>query len=178
MADGSIEQAISLRSSIVIDLGGGDHVLQEYGYDLRLAEFCTALGAHPLGAFMCGPQIDDFEHVLVIWRAGYFRPERSLLVLNEYLMTQGKTPQGAFAKIMDHPGFTEMTEGGITPIFFPRLPCMEEMRAAGLGYSEAAAGKTSATGQLLGPVRQFMVKQWLEKIRNEFARTGASEWLP
>jgi hypothetical protein len=174
----SIEEALNIQSSIVIDLGGGDRVMQEYGHDLALVEFCAAQGANPLGLFFAGPELDDFEHVLAIWRAGYFRPRRSVLVFNEYLVPQGRTPQGAFNRIMEQPGYTEMTDGGMRPIFLPRLPCMEEMRNAGLSFVDAAAGKPGASGKPLGPVRQFMVKQWISKIRGEFERIKATEWLP
>lgn len=174
----SIEEALNLQSSIVIDLGGGDRVMQEYGHDLALVDFCEAQGAHTLGLFFCGPELDDFEHVLTIWRAGYFRPARSLLVFNEHLVPQGRTPQGAFNRIMEQPGYGELTDAGVRPFFFPRLPCMEEMRAAGLGFADAAAGKVGASGKPLGPVRQFMVKQWVTKVRCELERIGAWEWLP
>ena len=174
----SIEEALSAQSSIVIDLGGGDRVMQEYGHDLALVDFCEALGAHPLGLFFAGPELDDFDHVLAIWRAGYFRPSRSILIFNEHLVPQGRTPQGAFNRIMEQPGFKEMTDTGVRPIFFPRLPCMDEMRAAGLGFAAAASGKSGLAGTPLGPVRQFMVKQWVGKIQAELRRIRATEWLP
>jgi hypothetical protein len=165
-------------ASVVIDLGGGDRVMQEYGHDLALVEFCEALGAHPLGLFFAGPELDDFEHVLAVWRAGYFRPTRSILVLNEHLVPQGRTPQGAFNRIMEQDGYKEMTDAGVRPIFLPRLPCMEEMRSAGLGFADAASGRPGLKGTPLGPVRQFMVKQWVGKIQAELKRIKALEWLP
>lgn len=174
----SIEDALNAQSSIIIDLGGGDRVMQEYGHDLALVEFCEALGAHPLGLFFSGPELDDFEHVLAIWRAGYFRPTRSILVFNEHLVPQGRTPHGAFNRIMEQEGYREMTDAGVRPIFFPRLPCMEEMRTAGLGFADAASGKPGIKGVPLGPVRQFMVKQWVGKIQAELKRIKAVEWLP
>ncbi|MHB0671726.1 hypothetical protein [Roseomonas mucosa] len=174
----SIEEALSLQSSIVIDLGGGDRVMQEYGHDLALVEFCEALGAHPLGLFFAGPELDDFEHVLAIWRAGYFRPRRSVLIFNEYLVPQGRTPHGAFNRIMAQPGYAEMTDAGVRPIFLPRLPCMEEVREAGLSFVDAAAGRVGPSGKPLGPLRQFIVRQWIDKIRGEFERIKATEWLP
>ena len=174
----SIEEALNVQSSIVIDLGGGDRVMQEFGHDLALVDFCEAAGVHPLGLFVSGPELDDFEHVLAIWRAGYFRPKRSLLIFNEHLVPQGKTPHGAFNRIAEQPGFSEMIEGGMRPVVFPRLPCMEEMRAAGLGFVDAATGKSGNAGKPLGPMRQFMVKQWIAKVQAEIQRSGATEWLP
>lgn len=174
----AIEEALNVQSSIVLDLGGGDRVMQEFGHDLALVEFCEAAGVHPLGLFISGPDLDDFEHVLAIWRAGYFRPARSVLVFNEHLVPQGKTPTGAFDRIMEQPGFAELVSGGVRPLFLPRLPCMEEMRAVGLGFVDAAAGRPGLGGKPLGPMRQFMVKKWIERVQTEFSRVGALEWLP
>ena len=67
--------------SLVLDLGGGDRVLSEYGRDLGLVEFCTSAGIEPLAIYVSGPEIDDFEHALAIWKAGYFAAKRSILVL-------------------------------------------------------------------------------------------------
>ena len=76
------------RVSLILDLGGGDRVLQEYGRDLQLAEFCEAIGVKPLALCFTGPEPGDFDSVIATWKAGYFRPERSILILNEYLVPQ------------------------------------------------------------------------------------------
>ena len=67
----------------MLDLGGGDRVLQEHGRDLRLVEFCARRGIEPLALYFLGSEDEDLRHVLSIWEAGYFRPRRTLLVLNE-----------------------------------------------------------------------------------------------
>jgi len=174
----TIGEALDLQSSLVVDLGGGDRVMQEYGHDLALVDFCEENGAHPLGLFICGPEPDDFEHILGIWRAGYFRPKRSILVMNEHLVPAGRTPHGAFDATMGTPGFKEIVSQGARPMFLPRLPCMKEMRAAGLSFINAAAGNPGSSGNPLDPVRQFMVKQWVGKIAKEFDRIKVAGWLP
>ncbi|WP_424140116.1 hypothetical protein [Roseomonas chloroacetimidivorans] len=174
----TVAEALSMQSSLVIDLGGGDRVMQEYGYDLALVDFCEASGAHPLGIFISGPEPDDFEHVLAIWRAGYFRPRRSLLVMNEHLIPPGRSPQGAFDPLSETDGFKEMVSQGARPMYLPRLPCMKEMRALGLGFLDAAAGKPGTSGKPLDPVRQFMVKQWIGKVQKEFERLKVTGWMP
>lgn len=174
----TVGEALNLQSSLVIDLGGGDRVMQEYGHDLALVDFCEECGAHPLGLFITGPEPDDFDHILGIWQAGYFRPKRSILVMNEHLVPAGRTPHGAFDTTMSSPGFKEMVSQGVRPMFLPRLPCMKEMRAAGLTFTEAASGKPGVAGKPLDPVRQFMVKQWVGKIIKEFERIKVAGWLP
>ncbi len=175
---GSLGQMVALRTSLVLDLGGGDRVLADYGRDLGLVEFCTAAGIEPLALFVSGPEMDDFEHVLTIWKAGYFRSRRSILVLNEHLVSGGRTPAGAFDAIMSRPEMAEMMAGGLVPLFMPRLPCMTEMRAAGLSFLDTMASKPGLTGKPLGPVRQFMVGTWHKKMLAAFEGVGALDWLP
>jgi hypothetical protein len=172
----SVGEAMRLSASLVLDLGGGDRVMQEYGQDFALVEFCESQGMQPLGLFFCGPEMDDFEHILTIWRAGYFRARRSILLFNEHLVPSGRTPAGAFDGIRSRPELKQLVEDGIRPMRVARLPCMAEVRASGLSFLEAAGG--GRDGKFLDPVRQFMVKQWIGKIQGEFERIGATEWLP
>ena len=169
---------VANRSSLVLDLGGGDRVLAEYGRDLGLVDFCDAAAIKPLALFVCGPDMDDFEHVLTIWKAGYFKTPHSVLVFNEHLVSQGRTPIGAFDAITARPEFQEMVIGGLEPIFMPRLPCMKEMRVAGLSFLDAVANKPGLDGKPLDPVRQFMVTTWHKKMVKAFDDAGASAWLP
>ena len=173
-----LSDMVTSGSSLVFDLGGGDRVLSEYGRDLGLAEFCESAGIESLALYMSGPERDDFEHVLAIWRAGYFNAKRSVLVLNEHLVTGGRTTQGAFNAIINDPGYDAMLEAGVVSVFMPRLPCMAEMRRAGLSFLDAINGKPGLDGKPLDPVRQFMIKTWHNKMLGQFTQAGAIEWLP
>ncbi len=173
-----LANAVMLKASLVLDLGGGDRVLSEYGLDLGLIEFCARRSITPLALYVTGPDSEDFEHVLSIWRAGYFRAAKSLLVLNEHLVPQGKTPTGAFDHILHRPEMEEMLTGGMYPVLMPRLPCLGEMRRLNLSFLEAIEGKLGSTGKPLDPVRQFMVEAWHGKMTKAFKEAGAWEWLP
>lgn len=169
---------VAQRTSLMLDLGGGDRVLAEYGRDLGLVEFCETATIQPMALFVSGPDLDDFDHILTIWRAGYFRTARSVLVFNEHLVGQGRTPVGAFDAILSRPELQQMTMEGFVFIFMPRLPCMNEMRAAGLSFLDAVANKPGITGKPLDPVRQFMVATWHKKMVAAFEKAGALGWLP
>lgn len=173
-----LSEMVALRTSLVLDLGGGDRVLSEYGRDLGLVDFCAMAGIEPLALFMCGPEMDDFEHVVTIWRAGYFRPDRAILVFNEHLVAGGRTPTGAFDAIMKRPEIDQMMAEGLRVVFMPRLPCMVEMRRAGLSFLNAVANKAGVDGKPLDPVRQFMVSGWHKRMLKELSEAGALDWLP
>lgn len=170
-----LNRMVKEKRSAVLDLGGGDRVLQEYGRDLRLVEFCERRGITPLALYYLGPEEEDLKHVLSIWEAGYFRPKHSLLMLNEGVIREGRTVAGAFERTLSHPGFLRMVEGGATPILMQRLACMDTVRAAGLGFYDAATG---SGGQALDPVEQFMVEDWLAGLEAKRVEVGAASWLP
>jgi hypothetical protein len=164
-------------SSLILDFGGGERVLEEYGRDVAFLEFCESVGIEPLSIYMIGPELDDFEHVLSIFRAGYFRARRSLLVMNESLALRDKTTAGAFNEIFTHPGFEEMAKE-VMPVSMFRLPCMTEMRSGGLTFYEAADNKRTKSGKFLDPIHQFQITNWLSKMEKEFELKGITEWLP
>ena len=173
-----VGQMVSTKASLVLDLGGGDRVLSDYGQDLPLAAFCQAAGVSCLPLYFSGPEKDDFDHIVAIHDAGYFRGTHAILFLNESLVRAGKTPAGAFDPIMDRPELRRLMNGGVRIILIPRLPCMTEMRASGLSFHDAAANKPGASGKPMDPVRQFMVKTWLERLEEQFNEVGVTEWLP
>ena len=170
-----LNRMVKEQRSAVLDLGGGDRVLQEYGRDLRLVEFCERRGIIPLALFYLGPEEEDLRHVLSIWEAGYFRPKRSILVLNEGVIREGRTVVGAFERTLKHPGFATMVEAGAVPILMQRLACMDAVKAAGLGLYEAATGEGD---QPLDPVEQFMVEDWLADLEAKRREVSAHSWLP
>jgi hypothetical protein len=170
-----LNRMVKERRSAVLDLGGGDRVLQEYGRDLRLVEFCARRGIEPLALYFLGPEDEDLRHVLSIWEAGYFRPRRTLLVLNEGVIREGRTVAGAFGRTLDDPGFARMVEEGAVPVLMQRLACMDLVRRGGVGLYQAATGDGGAP---LDPVEQFMVEDWLADLERKRADAGATTWLP
>ena len=168
----TLNQMVKERRSCGMDLGAGDPLLKEYGKDLDLVGFCNRRKIEPLALYFLGPEEEDMNHCLSIWRSGAFRPERALLVCNEGVIREGKTVAGAFEKTLASPGFKEMVEGGAVPILMRRLPCMDLVRKPGLGFYAAAAGQGD-----LDPVEEFMCGQWTDANETARANVGASDWL-
>lgn len=173
---GILNRMVEEQRSAVLDLGGGDRVLQEYGRDLLLVEFCEEYGIEPLALYFLGPEEEDLKHVLSIWEAGYFRPKRSFLVMNEGVIREGKTMAGAFDQTLNDPGLAKMIEAGAIPIMMKRLACMDLVRKSGIGFYSAATGGKGATGKPLDPTYAFMVKKWLRDLEGE--RMAQAGWLP
>ena len=170
-----LNSMVKEKRSAVLDLGGGDRVLMEYGRDLRLVEFCQRRGIEPLALYFLGPEEEDLKHVLAIWDAGYFRPKRTLLVLNEGVIREGRTVSGAFEKTLSHPGFEKMLQAGAVAILMQRLACMDLVKASGAGFYAAASGEGDKP---LDPVEEFMVGDWIEDLEGKREKAGTVVWLP
>jgi hypothetical protein len=174
----AIAEALERQASLAVDFGGGDRVMLEYGRELSLIKMCEEIGMAPLAVYVTGPDGDDFEHILSLWHSGIFRPKRSVLILNEHLVPNGRSPVGAFREIIGRPEMAEMAAEGLKVVVMPRLPCMTHVREAALSFLDAMAGEPSRKGTPLDPVRRFMVKQWLRRLEAGFLEVDAQDWLP
>jgi hypothetical protein len=174
----ALGRSVEEKASLLVDFGGGDRVMLEYGRELSLVEMADGLGLEPLAIYVTGPDIEDFDHILSLWRSGVFRPEHSLLVLNEHLVPNGRSPEGAFRGLMSRPEFVALAGEGLRPIVMPRLPCMSHVRDARLNLMDAMNGRPGRTGVPLDPVRRFMVKTWLKRLETIFSEEEVLEWLP
>ena len=170
---GLLDRILEENRSAVLDLGGGDRSLVEFGRDLKLVEFCENVGIQPLAIYFLGPDPEDLAHVVTLWQAGFFRPERSLLVFNEGIIRSGKTPVGAFDKTVSNADLEAMVTAGAKPIFMHRLAVMDAAKASGGGLYDAAAGKGS-----FGPTQRHMVLQWIKTFEAERKQLGVADWLP
>ena len=74
------------QTSMVLDMGGDDRVLEELAKQMNLSEFCESSGIAPLAIYTLGPDKQDFKDTITVYEKGYARCERSLFVMNESLV--------------------------------------------------------------------------------------------
>jgi hypothetical protein len=160
------------KMSAVVDFGGGDRFMLEYGRDLELVEYCEMFDIDPVAVYVLGPEAEDLRHCLSIYEAGYFRPERTILVLNEGVIRDGKTVVGEFEKTTKDPGFQKMLADGAKPLLLTKLPCMDLVKDRRLNFYEA-----SDSGSL-DPVEGFMLMKWLKGLEAKRQKLNVADWLP
>jgi hypothetical protein len=164
--------------SRVLDLSGGDRVLQEYVRDLVLREFCQDFGVELMMPIFLGPEIEDFRHAMEMLRSDELRCERTVLVLNEGVTRHGQTTAGAFDPIVGHPDFKAVLRDGVRPVFLRRLTCLSVLRERGLGFYDVITGKPDQSGVKASPTLYHMTKTWLDTFEREWREAGVAEWLP
>ena len=167
-----IEHAVSCA----LDLGGGDRLLQEYGRELAIGEFCRDFNVGLTAAFNLGPDLEDLYHVLEVLRSKVLLGARVLLLLNEGVIRQGQTTDGVFDPIVAHPEFQALVADGASTILVPRLTCLDQLRERGLGFYEAAEGGLDKHGKKASPTLQHMTKAWLRAMDREHDKQGTQGW--
>jgi hypothetical protein len=172
--DDMVEEGVSR----VLDLSGGDRVMQEFVRDLAVGDFCRDFGITPTVALFLGPDIEDFRHAVELLRSKEFPSERTILVLNEGVIRHGQTTSGAFQPISELADFRSILTEGVKPVFLRRLTCMSVLRERGLGYYEAAAGMPDKAGVRASPTLLHMTKTWLRTFEQEFEEACVLSWLP
>lgn len=172
---GVLSRMVSERLSAVLDLGGGDRALLDFGRDLRLIEFCARRKIEPLAVYCLGPDEEDLAHISSIFEAGYFRPKRALLLMSEGVIRGSQHVSGAFDRTMDDPRFKAMIGAGARPITVNRLACMGLFKKENVspGFYDAARGLAA-----LDPVQEFMVEDWCADLEAKRVKREVSEWLP
>lgn len=173
-----VHQMMSTKASTVLDLGGGNSALADLEHELPLVDFCNEAGVTCLPLYFCGPEKDDFDHIVSLHRAGHFKGPRSILFLNESLIRAGQTPAEAFEWFFERPELEQMEKEGMKMIYIRRLSCLTSMRATGLSFYDAASNKPGRDGHPLPPMRQFMVRKWLTQLEQDFVEAGVAELLP
>jgi len=173
-----VSKMVQERISLVLDLGAGDQVLAESCRELDLVEFCEDHEVEPLFLGTLGPDTEDFEHLLTIMRAGFFKTRRVIFVLNHNLVRAGKTVAGEFDEILARPELAEWDGPGFKIMRMPRLIYMEKIRLSGLNFYEAAACGKLKDGRPIDPMWQFDAKKWIKTLETEIDENDVEEWLP
>lgn len=165
--------------SRVLDLSGGDRVMQEYVRDLALMDFCRDFGIDATVAVYLGPDMEDFRHATQLLISGEFRCDRTLLVLNEGVIRQGQTTAGAFDPITEHRDFQRLLADGARFAFLRRLTCMPMLKERGLRFYDVLDRRPGGAGAKVSPTLFHMTKTWLDTFEREWSEDyEAIEWLP
>ena len=163
-----LNQMTEDRVSRILDLSGGDRVMQELVLDLMLKDFCGDFGIGLTNIVMLGPDVEDFNHAMERFKAEDSRGDRVIFVLNEGVIRQGQTTEGAFTTIIKHPDFVAALKGGrsvypASPIELHACPARARYRllrcggwAAGSEWGEGPADRSAYDQGVAGGVRAVL----------------------
>ena len=173
-----LDEMVEDRVSRVLDLGGGDRVMQEFVRELPMATYCEEMGIDLVSLYMLGPDPEDFRHVREVIKAEGGDTTKIVLVLNEGVIRVGQSVVGVFDPLLLHPDMSALIGDGARVVMFRRLSCMDTVQASGQSYYDIVRGMPGRGGQKQRPTTQHMVRIWLERFEAEFVENGVGEWLP
>lgn len=157
----------------MIDFGGGDTAL------LRLIEAVPDLtsalseaGVEPVACYMLTPRQDDLSILGGLEGVG-FKPEATLLVMNEGRTDSTISREEAFARVRRHSSFKSAVARGAVPIWMPRLEpeIAAEIEGKRLTFGQARDGLVPDGAKFagIGGMDRSMVRRWLDRVDGEFA---------
>lgn len=173
-----LDAMVEDRVSRVLDLGGGDRVMQEFVRELPMATYCEEMGLDLVSLYMLGPDPEDFRHVREVIKAEGGDTTKIVLVLNEGVIRVGQSVDGVFDPLLLHPDMNALIGDGARVAMFRRLSCMDLVQASGQSYFDIVKGVPGAGGEKQRPTTQHMVKIWLARFEAEQGENGVGEWLP
>ena len=115
---GELDASVDDGACRVVDFGGGDRVIQEYGSDLRLGDFCRDVGLGLIWAFVLGPDLEDLQHVVQVVGSGHVTG-RILLVSNEGVIRYGQSTSGVFQLTAARPEYKDLLRSGAEAFLMP-----------------------------------------------------------
>lgn len=173
----SIEEQSASRRDVLLDVGGGDLVLQKMLDDLDLSSVAETMGVRVVIAQLVGPIVADIDHFDPTIVGNGINVEM-LFVMNAGLIRGDTSPMKAFEPVFSSPVIAAARAKGAAVVTLPQLRCLDAVLERGLTFREAAERKTPAG---VTPLSIFDVtrvyKWWTEGLDTTFARIPA-EWLP
>ncbi|MDD2859498.1 MAG: hypothetical protein PHT60_15075 [Acidiphilium sp.] len=166
------------RVSRLLDLGGGDRVIQDFVQDLSLVGFTDRFNIRLVQAYFLGPDEEDFRHVVSTIDHAQFDPRSTILYLNEGVVRTGQTPFQVFAPLTLRDDFIELVGKGIRTVTIPRVICLDDMRSLGLTINDVLSNRTGRAGRRAPPTMQIMVEDWCRRLETAHVDVGVGDLLP
>lgn len=166
------------RVSRVLDLGGGDRVIQEFVQDLSLVDFTRRFNIRLVQAFFLGPDEEDFRHVVNTIDHAQFDPHSTILYLNEGVVRTGQSSFDVFMPIVSRTEYAALVKKGIRAVNVPRIICLDDMRRLGLTINDVLANRVGRSGRRAPPTMQIMIEDWCRRLEAGHGHVKCTDLLP
>lgn len=176
--EGQMVHQLGRRSHAVLDAGGGWTGFSALIEDVPVIQALAEHGTDVIGLFCVGPEQADLDYLQQFADSGSFLPKATVIILNEGLVTSGRSAAGAFSAVLGSPVVAAAVKRGAQVIFMPALSCMAEVTDRGISFADASEGLVKpgqAPMSLFDPLR---VKDWWTKKIPAFFSRFPPEWLP
>jgi hypothetical protein len=171
--DALVDGQIDSRSTIYLDLGGGDQMLKQWTRDMDIGPFLTRYDIVPVLLHVLGSDLDDLTYLRDL--ESVFSPTHTAIILNEGVVPSGKTPMTAFRPIVERPEYQSAIGRGVQTVMMPRLGCMQDVDRRRLSFANAETGTVKDGQEKFPPTMQQQVVMWRRAMATAFA--PISSWI-
>lgn len=174
--DKMLQYALQKKSSLLVDLGGGDTTLRRLVTQLPdLVEMFEAANFAIVLLHTVGPQEEDLSPLATLQNLN-FNPTATAIILNEGLVDIGDIRETAFARITNHSAFRKALSNRAVPVWMPKLLPAQQVEIRRMHFRDAANGDVGMMDTPLGVFDRSRLISWLDKMDANFA--GIKSWLP
>ncbi|MGI4802256.1 MAG: hypothetical protein ACRYG8_51120 [Janthinobacterium lividum] len=173
-----IMSQIESRRDAILDVGGGLTALHGLIDETPLAELMESTGVSLVAAYLVGTEAGDIDYLDELQSHKLFLPRKSLIILNEGLVTSGRLPKNAFAQILSHPVIKKARAGGAVPVFMPALSCMAQVTDRGLSFADFMNGIQKEGHPTTSIFDRARVRRWFELEFPAFLQSIPADYLP
>jgi hypothetical protein len=156
-----VDTQIEKRTTVFLDLGGGDQMLKQWSRELDLAAFLEQHGITPVLLHLLGSDVDDLAYLRDLETV--YAPKQTALILNEGMVPAGRSAASVFEPVVADPIFKAAMKRGAKVVRLPRLGCMQEVDRRRLSFEAA-----EQPGGLTPTMRQ-MVTLWRRAVPDALA---------
>jgi len=168
-----VDEQIENRSTVFLDLGGGDQSLRLWARELDLAPFLVEHGIVPVLLHVLGSDLDDLTYLRDL--ETIYAPHHTAIVLNEGMVPSGWSAEAAFEPFFTRPEFTAAVDRGARVVRMPRLGCMQQIDRCRLSFADAEQGKVKPGQDKIGPTMRQMISIWRKELATSLAPIAG--WL-
>jgi hypothetical protein len=166
-----VQKQIETGANVLLDVGGGDPLMQETAEQLHLATLLERIGIQPVAVHLVGPDKDDLSTLRDMEKSGSFCPRDTIIVFNEGRVDRAR-PGTAFIPIRSHEIIKGAEARGARIVHMPKLDQMPFISARRLPFFSALEGRFGG-GPTVDVFTQnaimLSVEGWLERMEEAFA---------
>lgn len=171
-----VQHALETKSSLLVDLGGGDTVLRRLVAETPdLVSMIEAEETALVMFYTAGPNEEDLSPLRTMTSMA-FVPSATGIVLNEGLVDLGETREKAFSRVLRHSAVREALGHDAVIIWMPRLIPAQQIEIRRLSFRDAVDGRVGQAKTPLGPFDRSRAHHWLRAMEANFK--GVETWLP
>lgn len=173
-----VRDQVQNRRDAVLDVGGGLTALNALIEEVKLVRSLERRGVRPVLLYVLGSDRADLDYLERFTEDQTFLPAATVIVLNNGLVTNGRSANLAFEPLLDHPVVVKALNRGAKMIQMPALGCLSEVIDRGLSFHDFADGKQRDGHLESSFFDQERVWLWLNEAMPKFLLDIPSEWMP